>query len=75
MNQLRGHMLTFSFLGIAKSSREKKWIVHLAKQMPIWTEEARAIELAKTTPPPLRFTITRKPVPRKTFPAARVGFI
>ncbi|KAK4504176.1 hypothetical protein PRZ48_005092 [Zasmidium cellare] len=66
---------SYKYLGVARSAREGRWVVHLAKQMPIWTEEARALELAKTTPPPPRFTIMRKPVPRKTFPAARVGFI
>ncbi|KAF2169974.1 hypothetical protein M409DRAFT_51756 [Zasmidium cellare ATCC 36951] len=68
---------SYKYLGVARSAREGKWVVHLAKEMPMGTAEARASELPKLDRPTTRprFTIARKPIPARASTACRVGFI
>lgn len=62
--------VSYKYIGIARSAREHKWIVHLAKELPT---KVKRDEMPRPTTP--KFKIKRKPIPTRAYmeAASRVG--
>lgn len=64
---------SYKYIGVARSAREHKWIVHLAKEMPTRVEGTKTDE--KPRPTTTNSRIKRKPIPTREYMEAisRVG--